>query len=60
MPASRARRLYALIDKAKSGNVTASEKRELESMLEEVDRRSFWMLAERLIETRSGRRKRAS
>lgn len=48
MPAARQRRLDALIARAKNGELSVKEDTELQALLEDVDRKSFWLLA-RLI-----------
>jgi hypothetical protein len=45
--------LDGLIDRSKSESLTTSEQRELEGLLEDVDRKSFWMLARQLVPARS-------
>jgi len=55
-----------LLHKGQSGLLTKKESAELEEMLEEIDRKSFWMLARALVEKRNaapssaGRRHRIS
>jgi len=49
MPRGQQRRLDALILKSKGDGLTDPEMRELEQLLDEVDRQSFWMLAKRFV-----------
>ena len=48
MSAELQRRLDTLIGRAKKAELTNEEKAELEDLLEDVDRKSFWLVA-RLI-----------
>jgi len=48
MSAARQRKLDQLIARAKSGELTVKEEAELQGLLEDVDRKSFWLVA-RLI-----------
>jgi hypothetical protein len=52
LSAARQRRLDALIDKSKEGTLAPKELRELESMLDSIDRQSFWMLASEVMRRR--------
>jgi len=60
MPAAEQRRLNALIDRSKTDGLTAKEQLELERLLDEVDRKSFWMLARKLVQSRATRRSTAT
>ena len=53
LPMARQRRLDELLQKGRDGSLTKKESAELEGMLEEVDRKSFWMLARALVEKRN-------
>ena len=53
LPASRQRRLSQLMDKSRDSLLSPKESAELELMLEEIDRKSFWMLARVLIQKRT-------
>jgi hypothetical protein len=53
LPASRQRRLSQLMDKSRDSLLSPKESAELESMLEEIDRKSFWMLARVLVQKRT-------
>jgi hypothetical protein len=55
MPAARQRRLSLLMGKNQDSSLSAKESAELEAMLDEVDRKSFWMLARVLVQHRAGR-----
>ena len=50
MSVAMQRRLDALIDKTKRQPLTATEQNQLDKLLEEVDRKSFWMLARAVAE----------
>jgi hypothetical protein len=50
MPPAQQRRLDYLLHKGRTKGLHLSEQRELEAILEEIDRRSFWMLARRMLE----------
>jgi len=54
MPPARQRRLDTLIDRAKTQGLTLKEEAELQEMLEDVDRKSFWLVA-RLIARQNGK-----
>ena len=45
LPAARQRRLDQLLHKGQDGALTRKESAELEGLLDEIDRKSFWMLA---------------
>ena len=45
LPAPRQRRLDQLLHKGQDGSLTKKESAELEGMLDEIDRNSFWVLA---------------
>ena len=53
LPAPRQRRLDQLLHKGQDGSLTKKESAELEGMLDEIDRKSFWMLARALVEKRN-------
>jgi hypothetical protein len=48
MSAARQRKLDILIARAKTGELSNKEEAELQGLLEDVDRKSFWLVA-RLI-----------
>jgi hypothetical protein len=52
LPKPRQRRLDDLLSKGSEGRLSVSESAELESMLEHVDRQSFWMLARMLAQSK--------
>ena len=52
MPLARQRRLYELIARGKQDRLSARERRELRSLLDEVDRRSFAMLKDAMVSRR--------
>jgi len=60
LPRARQRRLDQLLQKGQDGSLTKKESAELESMLDDVDRKSFWMLARALVEKRNAARSVAS
>jgi len=60
LPAARQRRLSHLIDKGRESRLSLKEEAELESMLDEIDRKSFWMLARVLVQKRAGKRQTAA
>ena len=45
LPAARQRRLDFLLDKGRESSLSAKESAELETMLDEIDRKSFWKVA---------------
>ena len=51
MPAARQRRLDSLIARAKGADLSSMEKKELQELLEYVDRQSLW-LVNRLVRSR--------
>ncbi|HZL35626.1 MAG TPA: hypothetical protein VFC78_09980 [Tepidisphaeraceae bacterium] len=53
LPASSQRRLSRLMDKSRESSLSKKERAELESMLEDIDRKSFWMLARVLVQNYS-------
>ena len=61
LPAVQQRRLSQLMDKSRETSLSAKENIELETMLDDIDRKSFWMLARALVHKRSaGKRRTAS
>ena len=49
------------MDKSRETSLSAKENIELETMLDDIDRKSFWMLARALVHKRSaGKRRTAS
>jgi hypothetical protein len=59
LPIAKQRRLSFLMERSRETTLTAKETAELEIMLDDVDRKSFWMLAGALARKQSAR-KRAS
>ncbi|HSU65779.1 MAG TPA: hypothetical protein VLJ39_02805 [Tepidisphaeraceae bacterium] len=53
MPAARQRRLDQLLGKSQESSLSAKESAELETMLDDIDRKSFWMVARTLTEQRN-------
>jgi hypothetical protein len=53
LPAARQRRLDRLLDKSQEATLSAKESAELETMLDSIDRKSFWMVARSLVEKRN-------
>lgn len=53
LPAARQRRLSLLMEKSRESSLSARENAELESMLDHIDRKSFWMLARVLVQKRA-------
>lgn len=53
LPVRRQRRLNQLLDDVREKGLSRSEQMELEAMLDDVDRKSFWMLA-RVVLRQSG------
>ena len=49
---TRQKRLEALLDKSHNASLSPKESSELEAMLEEIDRKSFWKVARALVECR--------
>ena len=49
MPPDQQRRLNHLLDKGREVGLSRAEQAELEGILDEVDRRSFWMLARKML-----------
>lgn len=49
MPPDQQRRLNHLLDKGREVGLSRAEQAELERILDEVDRRSFWMLARKML-----------
>jgi hypothetical protein len=60
LPVSRQRRLNLLLEKNKDAPLSAKESAELEAMLDDIDRKSFWMVARALVEKRNASSARAS
>jgi hypothetical protein len=54
LPATRHRRLLQLIKKSRESTLSVKEMAELESVLDDIDRKSFWMLARVLVQKRAG------
>jgi hypothetical protein len=53
MPAAKSRRLTALIEKGKRARLTKKEDREVRALLDQMDRQSYWNLAQAIeIEAR--------
>ena len=50
MPARRQRRLDQLLEKNRKAMLTEKESAELEAILDEVDRKSFWKIARMLVQ----------
>jgi len=53
MPPNQQRRLNHLLEKGRDAGLNRAEQRELEQILDDVDRRSFWLLARRMLQRRS-------
>jgi hypothetical protein len=53
LPAARQRRLDRLLDKNREASLTSKESAELEAMLDDIDRKSFWKVARALVEHRN-------
>ena len=53
MPAERQKRLDQLLGKSQESSLTAKESAELEAMLDDIDRKSFWMVARALTAQRN-------
>lgn len=53
LPAARQQRLDQLLQKGQDGSLNKKESAELEAMLDEIDRKSFWMLARALVAKRN-------
>ena len=60
LPPARQRRLHQLLDKSQEASLSAKESAELESMLDDIDRKSFWMVARALVEKRNASATRAA
>jgi hypothetical protein len=60
LSAPRQRRLDQLLDKSQESSLSEKESAELEAMLDEVDRKSFWMVARALAKKRNAPVRRAS
>jgi hypothetical protein len=56
----RQRRLDQLLDKAGEGPLTLKERRELQTILDEVNRKTFWGLADVLMRRLDRRARRAA
>lgn len=53
LSAARQRRLDELIDKNRDSSLSARESAELEAILDEIDRKSFWRVARALVAQRN-------
>jgi hypothetical protein len=53
LPATRQRRLDQLLAKGQESSLSRNEAAELEAMLDEIDRKSFWKVARALVEQRN-------
>jgi hypothetical protein len=60
LPVARQRRLSRLVEKSRESRLSTKENAELESMLDEIDRKSFWMLARVLVQKRTAKRQTAT
>jgi hypothetical protein len=60
MPAPQQRRLDDLLDKIGEGTISSAERRELKSILDVVDRNTFWGLADMMMRQLDRRKKAAS
>lgn len=53
LPATRQRRLDQLLEKGQESSLSRKESAELEAMLDEIDRKSFWKVARALVQQRN-------
>jgi hypothetical protein len=60
LPAARQRRLSQLMKQSRESSLSARENAELESMLDEIDRKSFWMLARVLVKKRAAAKRQSA
>jgi hypothetical protein len=60
LPAGQQRRLSQLMEKSRESPLSTKENAELECMLEDIDRKSFWMLARALVQNRAARKRQSA